>query len=180
MQQYHGLVSQHQFNPKLNLMQPKIIDLSPINLIGHFQEMSLANDQTRPLFQAFMPQRNTIAGRVDKQVYDLRVYEAGLEFSNFGPTTIFTKWAAVAVNGGHEDQSGFQSIALPGGLYACFLHRGPAVEAPRVFGYIFQEWLPSSGYRLDDRPHFETMPEGYYDPSSPDAEEKIWIPIKIN
>jgi AraC family transcriptional regulator len=142
--------------------------------------MSLANDQTRPLFQGFMQQRNTVTGRVDKQVYDLRVYEAGLDFSTFGPATVFTKWGAVAVNSGHEVQSGFESTSLPGGLYACFLHRGKAADAPRIFGYIFQQWLPNSGYLLDDRPHFETMPEGYYDPSSPDAEEKIWLPIKIN
>jgi AraC family transcriptional regulator len=141
--------------------------------------MSLTNDQTRPLFQGFMPQRNNITGRVDKQIYDLRVYEPGLDFSTFGPTTVFTKWAAVAVSGASAEQEGFHAFYLAGGLYACFNHRGPAADAPRVFGYIFREWLPTSGYQLDDRPHFEIMVEGYQ-PMAPDGEEQIWIPIKIN
>jgi AraC family transcriptional regulator len=160
-------------------MQPKIIDLPPSHLIGHFQEMSLANDQTRSLFQGFMPQRNAITGRTDKQVYDLRVYGAGLDFSTFGPTTVFTKWAAVEVDGASAEQPGFHSFHLAGGLYACFDHKGPASDAPRIFGYIFREWLPFSGYQLDDRPHFEIMSEEYK-PNAPDAEEQIWIPIKIN
>jgi AraC family transcriptional regulator len=160
-------------------MQPQIIDLSPTTLIGHFQEMSLANDQTQPLFQQFMPQRNTIIGRTANRVYDLRVYAPGLDFSTFGPTTTFIKWAAVEVSEAPAEQPGFHSFSLPGGLYACFDHQGPAAEVGRVFGYIFQQWLPTSGYQLDERPHFEIMEEGYQ-PMAPDAKEQIWIPIKTN
>ncbi|MFK8165482.1 MAG: GyrI-like domain-containing protein [Lewinella sp.] len=160
-------------------MPPQIINLPPTTLVGHSQEMSLANDQTRSLFQGFMPQRNTIMGRTDKRVYDLRVYEPGLDFLTFGPTTVFTKWAAVEIDGAQTEQAGFHSFHLTGGLYACFEHKGPASDVARVFGYIFQQWLPFSGYQLDDRPHFEIMPEGYQ-PMAPDAEEQIWIPIKTN
>ncbi|WP_020567607.1 GyrI-like domain-containing protein [Neolewinella persica] len=119
-------------------MRPRIIDLSPTNLIGHFKEMSLADDHTRSLFQGFMPIRNTIVGRVGKKVYDLRVYAPGLDFSTFGPTTVFTKWAAVEVKGTPAEHAGANSFHLSGGLYACFNHQGPASDTPRIFGFIFR------------------------------------------
>lgn len=160
-------------------MQFEIQTLTPQKLVGHSRTMSMADDETRPLFQGFMPKRNSIPGRANEWVYDLRVYPQNLDFADFRPTTEFTKWAAVAVGEDHQAQDEFDSIVVPGGLYACFFHRGPAADAPRVFGYIFQQWLPASGYSLDDRPHFEVLQEGY-DPLSPDAEEQIWVPIKSN
>ncbi len=161
-------------------MKHEIHTISPQKLVGHSRKMSMAQDQTRSLFQGFMPNRNSILGRTNAWIYDLRIYPEDLDFADFKPTTEFTKWAAVAVSNDHQEQDGFKTILIPGGLYACFYHRGTAADAPRAFGYIFREWLPTSGYSLDNRPHFETMPEGFYDPSSPDAEEQIWIPLKKN
>ena len=45
--------------------------------------------------------------------------------------------------------------------------------------HIFGRWLPQSEYELDDREHFELLPEGY-SPVDPEAEEEVWIPIKRN
>ena len=58
-----------------------------------------------------------------------------------------------------------------------FLHRGPASEGMKTYQYIFQTWLPVSGYRLDDRPHFAVMGEKYKK-EDPDSEEEIWVPVK--
>jgi len=60
---------------------------------------------------------------------------------------------------------------------AMFLYRGPASAFGQVIGQIFGQWLPNSGYSLDDRPHFEVLPKGYR-MDDPNAEEEIWIPIK--
>jgi AraC family transcriptional regulator len=38
------------------------------------------------------------------------------------------------------------------------------------------EWMPSSGYELDDREHFERF-DKHYDPADP-KQKKVWIPIK--
>jgi AraC family transcriptional regulator len=43
--------------------------------------------------------------------------------------------------------------------------------------YIFNTWLPKSGYQLDRRPHFEILGEKYKN-NNPDSEEEIWIPIQ--
>jgi AraC family transcriptional regulator len=63
---------------------------------------------------------------------------------------------------------------LPGGLFAVFSHKGPDSS---IFQYIYTQWLPQSGYVLDNRPHFEKLPSGYI-PGHPDSEEEIYIPIR--
>ncbi|EPE83362.1 GyrI-like small molecule binding domain protein [Leptospira noguchii str. 1993005606] len=40
--------------------------------------------------------------------------------------------------------------------------------------YIFQEWLPNSGYKL--KPHFELLGSKYKN-NDPTSEEEVWIPI---
>jgi AraC family transcriptional regulator len=70
-----------------------------------------------------------------------------------------------------------EKLELPGGLYAVFSYRGKASDASDTFKYIYYEWLPTSEYFLDDRPHFEILGEKYKN-EHPDSEEEIWIPVK--
>lgn len=44
---------------------------------------------------------------------------------------------------------------LPGGLYARFTHTGPLAEIGRTMRQIYVDWLPQSGYALDQRPDLE-------------------------
>ncbi len=73
---------------------------------------------------------------------------------------------------------GMESYELEGGLYAVFTHLGPATDLSTVM-YIFQDWLPLSDYVLDDREHFEVLPQGYK-PTDPNAREEFWIPVRHN
>lgn len=105
------------------------------------------------------------------QVYD------GSDGNIFSPTKLFEKWAAVEVSSFDAIPDGMASYNLKGGKYAVFIHRGLASSAPRTMGYIFGEWLPDSGYELDDREHFEVLPPGY-NPLDDNAQEEVWIPVK--
>ena len=69
------------------------------------------------------------------------------------------------------------TLILPGGLYAVFVHKGPASEGLRTYEYIFGKWLPASDFLLDDRPHFALIGKRYKH-KDPNSEEEIWIPIK--
>jgi AraC family transcriptional regulator len=70
-----------------------------------------------------------------------------------------------------------ESFTLKGGLYAVFLHKGAASTGQKTFQYIFEMWLPNSGYLLDNRPHFEILGAKYKN-EDPNSEEEVWIPIK--
>ena len=91
--------------------------------------------------------------------------------------TEFEKWAVVEVSRAESLPDGMETYKLQGGLYAVFLHEGPASMAPKTLQYIFSKWLPQSGYEVDGREHFEVLREGY-DPQDPGAREFIWIPIR--
>lgn len=159
-------------------MQPsQIANLSPKKLLGHSRRMSLSTNETVAMFRAFMPKVKTIEQRTNESVIDLRIYDAGTDLATFSPMTPFTKWVAVEVNEFPAEGGDLARYNFSGGLYAMFLHRGPASAFGKVIGQIFGQWLPSSGYLLDDRPHFEVLPKGYR-MDDPDAEEEIWIPIK--
>lgn len=146
-------------------------------LVGKHLTMSLTNIRTAELWRSFMPIRSTIKNTKGTELYSVEVYNPHY-FSNFNPSQEFEKWAAVEVADANEFPTEMEMFIIPTGLYAVFLHKGPASEGPRTYGYIFQNWLPASGYLLDNRPHFAVMGEKYKNDSA-DSEEEIWVPVRI-
>ncbi len=98
-------------------------------------------------------------------------------FDNFNPDKEFEKWAAVEVEDFNGVPDEMETLKTPGGLYAVFLHKGPARKGVETYQYIFRTWLPNSTYLLDNRPHFAVMGIKYKK-DSPDSEEELWIPVK--
>jgi AraC family transcriptional regulator len=130
------------------------------------------------LWQSFIPKRKEIKDEVGNDLFSMQVYDKGFDFRNFNLDAKFDKWAALEVNHLNELPQGMESYNLPGGLYAVFIHKGPASEGERTFRHIFEVWLPQSGYVIDDRPHFEILGEKYKN-NDPASEEEVWIPVKL-
>lgn len=154
-----------------------IENLPTKKLMGQSMKMSLINNKTDDLWKSFMPIRKEIDGTIDSVFYSIQVYEESLKFEDFTPHSVFTKWAAVEVTDFQEHPE-FECFVLKGGLYAVFIHKGMAKDFPNTLQFIFEQWLPKSKYKLDQRPHFEII-KGKYDRNDPNAEEEVWIPIKI-
>lgn len=157
-------------------MQPLIKTLNEKKLTGHFIEMSFIENKTFQLWNGFMPKRKEIKNTIDANLYSLEVYRENY-FDNFNPSNNFQKWAAVEVSSFENLPSEMKTLVVPSGLYAVFLHVGPATDAHKTYNYIFAEWLPNSAYVVDERPHFAIMDEKYKK-DDPSSEEEIWIPIK--
>jgi len=157
---------------------PKLVrleTLSPKRLVGQRRVMSLVANTTSNLWRGFMQQRAMLPAGGER--YSLQHYPLGY-FTSSSPETLFEKWAALEVaDPAFVVPAGFEVLDLAGGLYAVFLHQGPASQGAATFRYIFETWLPSSGYVLDNRPHFELLGEKYRN-DAPDSEEEIWLPIK--
>ena len=158
-------------------MTPTIQTIPAKTLIGKHITMSFADNKTFQLWNGFMPQRKFIANAVDStHMYSLQVY--GKDFyTNFNPLREFEKWAALEVANFDNVPEGMSTFTIPAGQYAVFHYKGSNANGNDVFSYILGEWLPSSGYQLDDRPHFEVLGPKYKN-GDPDSEEEIWIPIK--
>jgi len=157
-------------------MEPGIEILTEKKLVGKHIEMSFSNNKTGELWRSFMPKRREIGNPIGTELYSIEVYGNHF-FSNFNLETEFEKWAAVEVTDFETVPEEMETITLPCGLYAVFLHKGAASEGPETYQYIFETWLPESDFILDYRPHFAVMGEKYKN-EDPDSEEEIWIPIR--
>ena len=63
--------------------------------------------------------------------------------------------------------------------YAVFTHVGSLAHIHETVGYVYGEWLPSSGYELAGTPDFELYDERF-DPVKDDGELEYWVPVKQN
>ncbi|MGI9544523.1 MAG: GyrI-like domain-containing protein [Cyclobacteriaceae bacterium] len=158
--------------------KPKIIDAPERKLIGMRIKTSLSNDQTVSMWQRFMPRRKEIASAIDGIYYSVQVYPEHFKMADFTPETVFEKWAGIEVIEFTELPEGMESTTLASGKYAIFIHQGPMATFPKTLQYIYNTWLPQSGYELDSRPHFEIMGAKYKGPNDPNSEEEVWIPIR--
>lgn len=157
-------------------MIPRIELLVEKKLIGKHLNMSLANNTTGILWQSFMKRRKEIDNIIGTDLYSMQLYDLSY-FENFNPANEFEKWAAVEVSSFDHMPEGFESFTLPSGLYAVFTHTGGPATGLQTFQYIFQNWLPASDYRLDNRPHFEFLGAKYSN-NDLNFEEEIWIPVR--
>jgi AraC family transcriptional regulator len=158
-------------------MEPRIESLAAKKLVGKQLTLSLTENKTPLLWQSFMPQRKQIINQIGTDLYSVEVYDDNY-FSNFNPANLFQKWAAVAVADFNAVPPAMETLILPAGLYAVFIHQGPASQGAKTYQYIFTAWLPRSGYQLANRPHFAVM-GAKYKGEDPTSEEELWIPIEF-
>ncbi|AXG71906.1 GyrI-like small molecule binding domain protein [Kordia sp. SMS9] len=156
--------------------KPVIQTLPQKKLVGKSMRMSLVQNTTPILWKSFMQQRKSIENSVGTNLYSLLVYD-DLYFENFNPQTTFTKYALTEVTDFETIPDGMESFTLESGLYAVFIYTGLPQNFGKAFQYILYTWLPTSGYELDNRPHFEVLGDNYI-PNSEDSQEAVWIPIK--
>ena len=154
--------------------QPKIQNLGTKILVGISLEMSLVENRTRELWQRFMPDRRKVDNRINEDLYSIQIFDPTY-FQSFDPHKTFIKWAAVEVSEVNGKPREMDQVDLAGGQYAVFNYKGMPGD-PKIFQYIYTEWLPASRYRLDNRPHFEILGSKYKH-NSQDSEEEIWIPV---
>lgn len=137
--------------------------------------MSLADNKTSQLWQNFMLRRREIGNKAGPELFSVEVYDKSY-FEDFNPEKEFDKWAAMEVTDVKNLPPDMEPLLIPGGLYAVFIHRGPASGGEKTYRYIFETWLPGSPFLIDNRPHFAVMGEKYKK-DDPDSEEEIWIPV---
>lgn len=145
-------------------------------VVGFSTIHNLVNPNTVALWQKFMPLRNEIKGRVSGDLLCIQNYSNPEYFSCFNPENEFETWAVAEVTTMEEQQTYWQHFEIPSGLYAVFIHKGGPSTFSDSAAFIYGEWLPASGYTLDNRPHFEILGAKYIH-NDPNCEEEVWIPV---
>lgn len=160
---------------------PRIESGREKKLVGMRRPMSLdggqmAMERVRALWRDFRYRVSEIEARVGSDFVSMRVYEEPLS-SAPSPDASFEQWAAVEVSEFGDQLAGMARHTVSGGLYAVFIHRGPAKAFGETARFIYGEWLPRSDYELDHREHFEVLGPSYR-PDDPEATEEVWIPVR--
>jgi AraC family transcriptional regulator len=156
-------------------MTPRIETLYEKKLIGRRRTMCFSDYKIDELWRTFSPRRKEITNNLTNDLISLVIYKPN-HFTDFKPTNEFERWAAVEVANFDYIPAEMETFILHGGLYAVFDYKGLNTDKS-IFQYIFETWLPTSDYDLDNRPHFEVLGDKYKN-NDPKSEEEIWIPIK--
>lgn len=84
------------------------------------------------------------------------------------------QWLGVATD--RPCPAGFVALEVPACTWAVFEAVGPFPETLQsIWGRIFSEWFPSSGYQLTEGP--EILWNAHTDYTSPTFRSEIWIPV---
>ncbi|MEP6794727.1 MAG: GyrI-like domain-containing protein, partial [Saprospiraceae bacterium] len=118
-------------------MTPRFETLSKKKLIGKRLTMTYLENRTQELWRSFMPCRKEIKNNINTDLISMQIYDGSFNFQQFNPNISFDKWAAMEVSDFDFIPEGMTSYTLPSGLYAVFIHQGPATEGERTFRYIF-------------------------------------------
>ena len=146
--------------------------------VGMSLEMSTAHDRSPELWQSFMPNRKKISNAVSEDVYSIQEFKQLPDFTLAVSDELYTNWAAKEVSSIQSVPEGMKSFNLDAGSYAVFLHKGTPAEFPATAKFIFQTWLPASGYRVENRPFFQVLTTEYK-PADPTSEEEVYLPIAL-
>lgn len=160
-------------------MEPRIVEVAERKLVGMKTETRLIDNQIPRLWQTFMPQRSTIKNSLLTGFFAVHERDLAVNFENFTPSTLYTSWAAIEVSAQEQIPEGMEARTLSAGLYAIFIHKGPTQNFKPTMDFIYGQWLPASPYELDERDQFEIMAEDYLGPNHPEAEEEVWVPVRL-
>ena len=155
-------------------MNPTIKQTDEIKVIGLSTKTKLNESQDiLGLWKQFMPRKHELKHIVSEEFIAIQIFN--LQESG-EPETEFDIWACVEVANFNAVPQSMKSFSIPSGTYAIFLHKG--MDAGLTYQKIMTQWLPNSGYKIDNRPHFQIMGANYKN-GSPDSEEDFYVPIQL-
>lgn len=159
-------------------MNYKLVKSEDVFMIGIKAQMSFQtiNEETGKLARQFMPRRHEVKNRVGTHTMSLQRYNH-FDFKSFNPSLTFEKWVGVEVSDASFIPEGMELLTIPAGNYLVFKYQGTAQDFPQFWQQLHGYWLPNSEFELDNRPHFEKLPEGY-NPMDSESEEEVWVPVK--
>ncbi len=160
------------------MMKPRIINSEAILIVGLKADLTFLTNAkgTGDLARQFMPKRNQILNRVSTEKFSIQIYQ-DFNYNKMSPKTIYQKWVGIEVSSFENIPKGLEVLTIKAGKYAVFNYQGKPEGFLQAWQYVHTNWLPTSEYKLDNRPHFEKLPEDYH-PLNTLVEEEIWVPIK--
>lgn len=158
-----------------NEMEPKIIKKNGFTLVGLPYFGKNEHMEIPQLWETFNQRMNELGG-LPNETGDAAI---GLCITPEGEPIdgAFEYVAGLPVTEAEDVPEDFVVRHVPDYTYAVFAHKGDMPSLGKTYEYIYQTWLPQSGYKLAANIDFE-----YYDADfkdfSPDSVFYIYLPIE--
>ena len=156
-------------------MDVVIIDREELKVVGIKIRTTVDNSKIPQLWNYFVP-------RID-ELSEVAVPECSLgiclyEGEEFVDGEEFSYLAAVVVKNDSMIPEGMEYYVIPKTKVAVFTHTGSTDNLAETYNYIFEEWLPQSGYQVAEADDLEWY-DNRFTYGSEDSQMDIHIPIKL-
>lgn len=159
-------------------MEYKIIDKEAFAVIGSIREISVKDGnhlKEIPAFWQDCEQDGTLL-KLGGLGEGKGMFGICMNFENEGR---FHYMIGVESSADTAAMDGFVSRVIPASAWAVFTSIGPMPDAiQQVWRHIYQEWLPTGGYRHAGGPELEVYPSG--DTTLDDYRCEVWIRVAKN
>ena len=156
--------------------QPEFREKGAFTVVGIERYTANGIPDIRRAWGEFGTRKNEIAHSLGPVAFGVEDYSRDLDMNNGGfPKYYYTAGLEVSTIKGIP--IGMVAKTIPAANYAVFTFKGAMSDIHDFFGYIYGEWLPKSGYTMNDKLSldFERYPEPLMDPDH--AHVEIWVPI---
>jgi AraC family transcriptional regulator len=150
-------------------LEPRIEQGRSMLIAGPSEYYSFDNRWKIPeQWQRFGPMIGTIPGEIAGTSFGVVSHAQGG----------FRYMTGVEVSGAPTLPAGVEQLAVPARRYAVFTHRGPLSRFPETLDFVWREWLPASGYRVDGEPGMIEVYDERFDPVAGAGEIDLWLPLR--
>jgi len=154
-------------------IEPKIIKLEEMIIVGLQARMSMANMTISQLWKDFTPREDEIQNLVNPEQF----WGVSFDMEQKENSTEFSYMVGRQVKKTDDIPDGMSFHIIESRMYAVFSHQGPVEDLGKTYQYIYQKWLPRSGHKPLMNNELELYDERFQY-GEPDSEMFIYVPIE--
>ncbi len=160
--------------PKTVSPIPEIVTMGEMTLIGKekvFTQKTMS--QIPQMWMDFMGQEDQIRNMASQT----EAWGASYNMDYSGQTMSFTYFCGAEVTHTNFVPEGMVVHVVPASKYAKFTHYGSLDGLSKTYGYIYNQWLPQSGYQEGSGDELELYDMDFH-PDGMNSKMYIFVPIK--
>jgi len=162
--------SKAQADPKI----PRFVTTKDIELVGTLTTTTMQNLQFTKYWEEFFPAYEITPHKKNDKFYGTMFMDQDTPFTMDTPINYLVGVPAKVIP---DAKAPWTKHTIKGGTYVVFTHRGPVENIMETYMYIYNTWLPGSGYAERFGDQFEYYDERFKD-QSPDSVVEIWVPVQ--
>ena len=157
-------------------MEPTFVDLPDLHVLGLSGRYTGGHTEGIPdLWVRFVTAWTGLGRQIPEKSYGF-CYDEGVGEEGAGKDVPVTYMAAFPVEGPEDAPEGLEARIVPANRYAVFTSKDGVAGIGEMYRYVFETWMPESGYRRGEGPDFELY-DDRFDPETMTGEIDIWVPV---